>query len=426
MKISFLGGAREVGKSCIQVDDEILLDCGIKIGTNEKPIIENPEKIKAILLTHAHLDHSGYIPFLLKESKPTIYGLKPTSELSQILISDFIKLQKEEIQEKISSKDLQNFILNFRNVEFRNYELLGKKVSFFRAGHILGSAMIKVENTLYTGDFNLRASRLIESAYTNIKAENLIIESTYADQNFPSQKEIISNFIKSINSTLKENGKVLIPTFGVGRSQEILFIIESYMRSSLIPKVPIYIEGMIAKANRIFRHNVIYCKNEIQKRILMSEDDPFKSKFFKKISRRERKKAMEEPCIIVTTSGMLTGGPVMDYLKLLANDEKSKIMLVGYQAQGTNGRKLLEGEREILVDKQKNQKIEIKMKVELHHLSSHADREQIIRFIKTIKPKRVFFVHGEENKALQIAKYFEENEKEIEVYVPKIGEEFNV
>jgi predicted metal-dependent RNase len=123
---------------------------------------------------------------------------------------------------------------------------------------------------------------------------------------------------------------------------------------------------------------------------------------------------------------MLTGGPVMDYLKLLANDEKSKIMLVGYQAQGTNGRKLLEGEREILVDKQRNQKVEIKMKVELHHLSSHADREQIIRFIKTIKPKRVFFVHGEENKALQIAKYFEENEKEIEVYVPKIGEEFNV
>ncbi|MGB9703095.1 MAG: MBL fold metallo-hydrolase RNA specificity domain-containing protein [Candidatus Micrarchaeia archaeon] len=428
MEISFLGGAREVGRSCIMVNGSILLDCGIKLGSDEKPLVENANSIKAIFLTHAHLDHSGYIPFLLQESKtkPKIYGLKPTSELSQILISDFIKLRKENKEgDSISSKSLNDFILNFKNVEFKNYKILGMDVGFFRAGHILGSSMIKIDNTLYTGDFNLRSSRLIDGAYTNIKAENLIIETTYADQNFPSQKEIVSNFIKSINSTLKENGKVLIPTFGVGRSQEILFILESYMRSGVLKEVPIYIEGMIAKANRIFRHNVIYCKEEIQKRILMSEDDPFKSKYFKRIKKKERKKALEEACIVVSTSGMLTGGPIIDYIRLLSKDESSKILIVGYQAQGTNGRNLIEGKNKIF-DKKRNEEIEIKMKVEEHHLSSHADRRQIIEFIKKVKPKRVFFVHGEENKALQIAKYFEENEKEIEVYVPKIGEDFKV
>jgi len=181
---------------------------------------------------------------------------------------------------------------------------------------------------------------------------------------------------------------------------------------------------MINKAMRIHRHNVIYCRDELQKRILMSEDDPFKSDNFYPIdTRQKRSKVMnsQEACIIVTTSGMITGGPVMKYIEKLAGNELNKLILVGYQAEGTGGRALADGAKELEVN---GKKIKINMAIELYHLSAHADRPQLERFISSIKGlRKIFIVHGEQGKSEELAKAMS---KRYETHVPDLGSEFEV
>lgn len=437
MKISFLGGAKEVGRSTylIEAEKNTLLDCGVKVEEKkvEYPLLEKSDvkKIDKVILSHAHLDHSGYLPWLYaKGYDGKVLTTKPTRDLTQVLLSDYLRIAKEKGQTPYSQENLLTFLKKTEAIELYSQK---NEVTFYNAGHILGSAITQLKagnkKIIYTGDINLRPSRLLEGADSGLEAEILIIESTYGgkeDKHTPT-KEAGKKFIDSINQTLKKGGKILVPTFAIGRGQEVLFTIESYMRSGSLEKIPIYLDGMINKALRIYRHNAIYLKKEIQHRILTSEEDPFKSEHFLVPETKDRSDVLEkEKAIILATSGMLNGGPVLTYLEKMAEDPRNKLILVGFQAEGTRGRMLLEGEKQITLENGKT--IEIKMQVDKAPFTAHSDHQELLQFIKSTKKlQTVFIVHGENGKPNELAEKIEETTKgKVQAIVPELGEEIRI
>lgn len=435
MQVYAYGGAREVGRNCFLVHEKgkyIVLDCGVKLGEQtEYPKIPDAMKqhIHDVVVTHAHLDHSGYLPHIFREGlRPHVHATKPTRDLVSVLLADYARLGKgvRRGEEAFTQKDVDKAVNNFRiheyGQEFRSGH--GFRVKLLNAGHILGSAMALVEGEkrlLYTGDISVRGTKLLDGCERNIHCENLIIESTYGNEELPSVKETMKKLVHEIKETLKEGGHILIPSFAVGRGQEILLLLESYMKSGALPETKIYVEGMIGTGMKITRQNLVYAKDEIKNRILMSEDDPFKSPLFHTPRRKDRGDVFEEPSIIVSTSGMLTGGPALGYVARMAPDPKNKIIFMGYQAEGTRGRKILEGEKEVEIDREM---VKIRMKVREIRISGHSGKSELIQFVKGIKGlKKVVLIHGEEDalKSMQ-----ESLGRSYEVIVPSIGEEIKL
>lgn len=415
MKIKFFGAAGEVGRSCIMISTDktkILLDSGIKLGRNEEYPVITDEEIKTIdgvFISHAHIDHSGFLPFLYSKSySNNFFATKPTIELINVLLSDYLRINSDL---KFEKNILNSINSRFKMIDFKK-ELKFKDltIKFIPAGHILGSALISVsdgKNTLlYTGDINLLKTRLLNGAdLKNLDADTLICESTYGGDKdiFSDEKQVAKQLIKTINESIKTNSKIIIPSFAVGRAQEILFFLDDYINSGMIPKIPIYVDGMINKVLRIYRHNVMFCKKELQSRILMSDNDPFRSKNFKIVDKKNIRNYIvnkDESNIIVTTSGMLTGGPVMFYLSKLAQNPMNKLILVGYQAEGTLGRDIQDGKKKVTIN---NTEIDIRLKVETFHISAHADRKRLEQIpIKLKSLKNIFLVHGESSKLEQL------------------------
>ncbi len=436
MRITFFGAASEVGRSCIMVESRearILLDAGVKIGEKEEyPLIDDStlRKVDGIVVSHAHLDHSGYLPHICSAGYNNfIYTLKPTFELTNVLISDYVRISNPE---NISKEGIAKMQKHHKLVDYhQEFKIKDIKVKLVPAGHILGSAMIEVDDgknrLLYTGDVNFRSSKLLDAAYTeSLKADTLITESTYAGDKdvFEPERRTVDAMVASINDTVKQGGKVIIPSFASGRAQEVLLLLDDYMRSGVLPKMPMYIDGMINKAMRIHRHNVIYCRDELQKRILLNEDDPFKSPNFHPVmSRQQRSKIMseQESSIIVTTSGMLTGGPVINYVERLSSKAENKLILVGYQAAGTLGRQLQQGSKEVKIDEKKYR---VNMAVQQFHLSAHADRRQLSSFLGKVNGlKNVFIVHGEASKSNEFRASIK---NKYNAQVPKLASDYAV
>ncbi len=434
MKITFYGGVGEVGRSCALLEDNeknLLLDAGIKLGEKiELPIIPEEKfgKIRNVFVSHAHLDHSGFLPHIYAKefTPPRVFVTKPTRDLMGVLLADYLKIQKlreqklyfgeGEVDEVMRHAKIEEFGKTF-NADF--------DVMLYNAGHILGSAMALVENSgrkvLYTGDISMRNTRIMEGAHRGIHADTLIVESTYGGKEdiIPGAKESMKKFVDSINETLTAGGFVLVPSFAVGRAQEILLALEDHMRSGALVRAPIYIDGMISKAMRIYRQNVIYASESIKMRILTSDDDPFRSRFFHMSRTKGREDVFKEPAIIITTSGMLLGGPALIYLEKMHPDPKNKLIIIGYQAEGTLGRRLLSGEKKVKIGEQE---IELRMKIENIKISGHADHNELLQFIKGTKGlKKVFLVHGEKGDELR-----EDLEKDYEVMLPELGGEYTI
>lgn len=426
IKLGFYGGVEEVGRSCYLLEKKnksIMLDCGIKLGEKvEYPKIpeEKIKRLKEIFISHAHLDHSGYLPHIYSMNyKPKVITTKPTRDMFAVLLSDYRRIQKDP---SFSQKDIDNALKNVNIVEYEKNK--GQfEYNLYPSGHVLGGSMIRIEENggiLYTGDICTRTTRVLEGCTKGISTKTAIIETTYGRKEdvLPGIKEEAGRMASLINETIKNKGFVLIPSFAVGRAQEILLLLDDYMQSGALMKVPIYVDGMINKVMRIYRHNAIYANEDIKRKILMSEYDPFKSKNFRKPKTKERMDVLEEPCIIVSTSGMLTGGPVLHYLEKLSEDPNNLLLFVGYQAEGTRGRKILDGEKEIEIGEDK---IKINMRIEKIRISGHADYNELLQFIHGLKGlEKIFFVHGE-SKDLK-----ERLEKKYEVIFPKRGEEFSL
>jgi len=393
IRLSFLGGFREVGRSAVLVDtdsEKLLLDYGIKI--NVKPT-QYPKKINtklnAILLSHAHLDHLGSIPTLYHQGqKCSFHALEINKPLSRMLLFDSWKISRYEgEEERYTKKDIRTTMRHFKPVKYNKPFRIGKtKVTFLDAGHTPGSAMILLEankkSILYTGDFNLSDTRLISGANVDVSnVDALITESTYSDREHPDRFKEERNMVEAIEETLANNGIALVSCFAIARTQEILLILDEYDL-----KEKIYVDGMSKKATRIIGSypELQRDHNQVKKAL-----DRLGVKFITNPS--IRKKAIKTPSIIVTTSGMLTGGPVAHYIEKLYDRTDCTLILTGFQVPGTEGALLLKTGRYIHEDLD----LKMKMSVRKFSFSSHASRTELFKFARQLNPEKIFCVHGD-------------------------------
>ncbi|MEM5854393.1 MAG: MBL fold metallo-hydrolase [Candidatus Aenigmatarchaeota archaeon] len=391
IEISFNGALTCVGASAVLIDtgvEKIVLDYGTKVREVPPkfpiPINGKPDYV---FLSHAHLDHSGGLAlFEAKGEKVPIYASSCTKELTELLLYDSIKVSREEgVELPFSREDVERTLDAFKSVNYKEeIEIRSGKVIFFDAGHIPGSAFIYLEvnnkKILYTGDFNTVDTRLINKCEKKLpEVDILITESTYSDRNHPSRKSQEKELINIINETLARDANCLIAGFAVGRLQEIILILENYGID-----YPLYLDGMAKKATTIITK---------YKELLRSPDKLEKA--LEKVryihSAKERKRAIKQPSVILATSGMLHGGPIVWYIKKLYKNSLNSLVLTGWQLEGTPGKILLETGKFVY----ENLNLDIKMKVKRLDFSAHVGRDDLFKFIEKLSPEKVFCIHGD-------------------------------
>ena len=429
-----LGGFGEIGRSCLLIEtkkSKVLIDVGVNPGVN--PLTAAPEDLypyinmsgfpindlDAVIITHAHLDHVAFLPFLFSAGYDgPVFATQPTKDLTALVQQDYLKLLSRSANElPYTKKDISKQLKNFITLEYEEvFDVTDEiKATFYNAGHILGSAVVYMNigdktTILHSGDLKFGPSRLLLPAHTNFpRFETLFIESTYGGKNdiMPPIKERESKLMSIINETLARKGKVLIPVFSIGRAQEVLLAIEGYVKNNKDWVYPIYIDGMILEASAIHTAYPEYLTKEVEKRIL-SNDSPFSMQHLKVAHGIEKESIAEgEPAVILAPSGMLTGGPAVEYLKLLCEDEKNSLIFVGYQSPLSLGSKIQQGIRDIqLIDEEKVKHYHIKMQVATAEgFSGHSDRRQLIAWVKNLnqKPKRIYTMHGTYAKTQELA-----------------------
>jgi len=448
-----LGGFGQVGRSCMLLttpESKILIDCGVNPGARS-PMESFPrldwanitlDELDAIVIGHAHLDHTGFLPVLLKYGyNGPIYCTEPTLPMMNLIQLDAIKVVTAQGRTPLySDTDVKGIMKHAITLPYGTVTDISPdiKLVFANAGHILGSAVCHFHigngdhNFVYTGDIKYGKSILFESASWNFpRAETLLIESTYGAKEDiqPSRAEVEASFVNAVNSTLREGGKVLIPIPAVGRAQEIMMVIDHYMKSGEMVESSVFMEGMISEATSIHEAFPEYLARELRQKILETDNNPFDSEYFTNIEHtdaREEPLRDNSPCIIIATSGMLEGGPVLEYFKNIATEKKNKLLFVSYQVNGTLGRRVLDGSKQVsLLGKEgKLEVVNINCGIEkLDGFSGHSDYNQLISFVQKLRPKlrRVLVNHGErrksENLAMSIRRMFR-----VTAHYPQIQE----
>ena len=447
VRISILGAGQEVGRSAILLqtpESNVLLDFGIGVnntGPDAFPHLDAPEfdiqKLDAVIITHAHLDHVGLLPFLFKLGwKGPVYMTEPTRDLAALVCLDYIKVSEQQNKQSLySSSEIREMLkhtitLNYGEVTDITPDI---KITFNNAGHILGSAMVHLNignglhNILYTGDFKFSKTRLLDPPKTIFpRLETVIMESTYGGKNdiHPSREETEKKFLEAVKETLSEGGKVLIPVLAVGRAQEILLLIIDAVKQGILPPVDVYLEGVLWETTMIHTAYPEFLSKELKEEIERGEN-PFEAEFIYRASPKDRENIMNEnkPAIIIATSGMMNGGPIVDYFRLGAEDPRNLLAFVSYQARGTLGRLILDGAKEVNIN---GELVKVRLKVQrFEGFSGHADRKELLKFVSKLnpKPKNVVIVHGEPPKPFELASgiksLYKKQNINVNVYVPK-------
>ncbi|MBO5840428.1 MAG: beta-CASP ribonuclease aCPSF1, partial [Methanobrevibacter sp.] len=372
-RLTAMGGFKEVGRSCMLLqtpNSRVLLDCGVNVaGQDEKssfPMLGVPEfsiqDLDAVVVSHAHLDHCGFIPYLYHYGyEGPVYCTSATRDLMTLLQLDYIDIaHRENNPLPFNVKHVQKMIKHTITLDYGVVTDISPdiKLTLHNAGHILGSAMCHfhigdgAHNLLYTGDFKYERSRLLEPATTRFpRVESCIMESTYGGHEdvTPSRNNAEKELMKTIYKTLKRGGKVLVPVFAVGRAQELMIVLEEYMRHGMVDEVPIHLDGMIWEATAVHTARPEYLSKDLRDQIFHMGRNPFISESFNKVQNNaERKQIVEgEPSIILSTSGMMTGGNSVEYFKWLCEEKNNSIIFVGYQSEGSLGSKIQKGHKEI-------------------------------------------------------------------------------
>jgi KH/beta-lactamase-domain protein len=422
-----LGGVKQVGRSCFIVvtpESKVMLDCGINpgelSGLDAYPRLDwfnfDLDDLDAVVISHAHIDHQGFLPTLFKYGyKGPVYCTEPTLPLMTLLQNDSVKIAKANgTYIPYETRDVNDVIKRTITLPYGKPTDISPDITITlnNAGHIMGSATVHLNisgahNILYSGDYKFARTQLLDSAVAMYpRVETLITESTYGNSTdiMPDQQFVYRTFAESINKTLSEGGKVLIPVPAVGRAQEIMLVMAKEMHDGRLVESPIYIEGMISEASAIHMSYAHYLGSEVRKSVSQGVN-PFLSEYFTVISggKREDVLADENPAIVMATSGMLEGGPSVEYFKELAPNPKNKIMFVSYQINGTLGRRVLDGTMSQVSMMDKSGKVKVVpvrcQTQKIDGFSGHSDFNQILGFVSKVKPKRVLVNHGERTKS---------------------------
>ncbi|PIU59323.1 beta-CASP ribonuclease aCPSF1 [Candidatus Bathyarchaeota archaeon CG07_land_8_20_14_0_80_47_9] len=456
VRLTTLGACQEVGRSAFLLqtrESSVLLDCGINPGSSRPfeafPRFDNPafelESLDAVIISHAHLDHCGLLPFLFKYGYDgPVYCSAPTSSMMTLLQLDYLDVAgKQGVTPHYDQKDVRECVLH--TIPLRHGVVTDIapdiRLTLHNAGHILGSSMAHLHigeglhNIVYTGDYKYARTMLLEAATTEFpRVETIITECTYGgpDDIMPSRVEAEERLTAIVNETLERKGKVLIPVPAVGRAQEIMLILDGYMRRGLMKEAPVFIEGMISEATAIHTAYPEYLGREVRHSILHEEINPFQSDYFTVVEHPSvRQEVIDgEPCIIMATSGMLEGGPVIEYFKSLADDEKNTMIFVSYQIEGTMGRRVQKGLNEVTMmgNDGKLDIVKVRLRVEsIEGFSGHSDRRQLINYLTHLQPKpeRVIVCHGERAKCLGMANFLQRR-CELQAFAPSVMETFRL
>jgi putative mRNA 3-end processing factor len=401
MELQFLGGAREVGRSAILVNGSLLLDYGMLAGTPPRFPVADPDP-DAVVVSHGHLDHAGAVPALLSgDARPPIHWTPPTRELAVTLAEDTLKLHGGTMQCPFTETDLQRV----RGVSEAHgygepFTAAGHEVTLYNAGHIPGSAHVLVDDgdtrLLYTGDFYtdggsdapanrtdrsgapIRGQRLVAGTTARPDADVVVCESTYSDVDHDPRDEIEARFARSVEETLWEGGTVVVPAFAIGRTQELMLVCEAH-------DIPCYVDGMGKRVTRMLRGYPEFVRDAEALRRAISH-----ARF---VTGRDgqRTRITDQRAAIVTTSGMLSGGPAMTYIPEIRSNPTNKIALTGYQVQGTPGRRLVEtGSAEI-----DGRVMPVAARVEQYDFSAHADRGGLRSFLASYPDSEIVVNHGD-------------------------------
>ena len=420
MKIEFHGAAREVGRSGVLIEDgnkRILLDYGIKLGEdkNEVPMPVSGY-VDAVILSHAHLDHCGEIPSLFVKSEQPVFMTPPTIPLARMLIEDGLKVSKlKGIKSNYSESHVKRMMRNIIPVPYKKQRsIYDVELTFQDAGHILGSASTELvfndKKVVYSGDVKYEETRLHKPGFQKFKdVDVLIIESTYGNRLHEPREKTEKEFVESCREVLDDGGNVVVPAFAVGRSQEILTVLnENHF------DYPVYLDGMGKAVAEVMMEFPEHLKDY----------DSF-YKAMKKAewvySSRQRDKALKEPSVVVSTAGMLSGGPIMNYLLKMKGLARKAIFFSGYQVEGTPGRKLLETGRLTYMDYDLNFK---DFEVKKFDFSAHTDKKGLINLVKKVNPNLVLLNHGSEESEKELKK--ELTALDFEVKSPKFGQTIKV
>jgi len=452
IRITALGGFQEVGRSAILLqtrESQVLLDCGINPGSSDPleafPRLDAPQfdldSLDAVVISHAHLDHCGFLPFLFKYGYDgPVYCSAPTSNLMTLLQLDYLDVaNKQGFMAPYDQKDVRETVLHTMPLRYGSVTDVASDVrlTLHNAGHILGSSLVHLHigeglhNVVYTSDYKFAPTMLLEPAVTEFpRVETIITESTYgaAQDIMPSRIEAEEKLVSIINSTLDRDGKVMIPVPAVGRAQEIMLIIDGYMHRGLLKEAPVFLEGMISEATAIHTAYPEYLAREVRNSILHEGINPFQSDYFTMVEHPSAREEIIEgkPCVIIATSGMLEGGPIIDYFRELAPDERNTVLFVSYQIEGTLGRRVQKGlpEAPMMNSEGKMEVIKIRLGINsIEGFSGHSDRRQIINYIHRVSPKieKIIVCHGERIKCSSIANLFRRKYK-IDTVAPGLLE----
>lgn len=460
MLLKFCGAAGEVTGSChfVQVNDTaVLLDCGIFQGgeerhiRNREPFPFDPKSVKAVLLSHAHLDHCGRLPLLVKAGfKGKIFATEATCDLTKIVLLDAAKLQEEDAAWKIkrlkkkgedwswvsplfTAADAERVFEQFEPVPYGEWVTISPDLEFrfHDAGHLLGSAMVELKwrsdgterTLLFTGDLGQKGMPILRDPEPIEMADVLLMESTYGNREHTTGfNECVEQLREIVKETVSRGGRVLIPSFAVGRTQEVLYTLNDLIEGGQLPVIPVFVDSPMAReVLKVYqRHRELYDEEATQK--VRGGDEPFTFPGLRIVATVEESKTLNEfgePCIIIAGSGMCTGGRIKHHLRHGIGNPNNAVVFVGFQAKGTLGRKLVEGVSPVRIFGEMH---EVKAKIfMLDGFSAHADRKSLLQwtshFVKP--PTQTFAVHGEQEAASALAQALQE--KGWNATVPKLN-----
>ena len=458
MKIKFIGATETVTGSKILIEHrgfKCLIDCGLYQGPRElrelnRESLDVAADLDAILLTHAHIDHSGYLPRVVRDGfNKKIISTEATYQLCKILLYDAAKLQLEDArfadktrhsshypaEPLYTEEDVEDCLNLFRSYDLQQWHKLSEFLSFrfIRAGHILGSVSIQIQFATeqksqiitFTGDLGNGRSQVIKEPQTITETDYLVSESTYGDRRIkPLSKDQLASVIRRV---YEREGTLIIPAFSVGRTQEILYILRDLQNSQQIPTtLPIYLDSPMAeKASKVYTHFPDELKLNYQQSVAENFFNPVNFRIAESSDESMLLCMSDQPKIVISASGMLQGGRVLHHLRTKLPYAKNAVLFTGYQAAGSKGAVLKNGISQIRIH-HINVDVEAEI-ITLDSLSAHADTDDIIRWMLNIQipPKKTFLVHGEKT-AQDVLAYRIKNELQRDVIIPKKNEEFEI